>query len=275
MTASKKIDELYDLIKGIEIAMFTTRGITGQLVSRPMATQDRIEGADLWFVTDSETHKLADLEIDPHVNCSYYNSRSREWVSVSGIARVTKNRAKIRQLYKEDWKAWFGDAGRRSRWRAQRSAARADPGRGRARYLYEGQQAKAGRPVPGPEGDGDWIQGRHRRGQGDLRGRNDGLGRAFCQIVTTPLEIGGRFAHIGARPPPHAPIQWLRQPPPPTPKALHSPVPPRHGYPQTRLPLLPGPSSAKRRPSTTCTPRSAPRSSRSPASRCRCNTRPE
>ena len=111
MTASKKIDELYDLIKGIEIAMFTTRGITGQLISRPMATQDRIEGADLWFVTDSETHKLADLEIDPHVNCSYYNNRSREWVSVSGIARVTKNRAKIRQLYKEDWKAWFGDQG--------------------------------------------------------------------------------------------------------------------------------------------------------------------
>ena len=110
-TSAKKIDELYDLIKGIEIAMFTTRGITGQLVSRPMATQDRIEGADLWFVTDSDTHKLADLEIDPHVNLSYYNNRSREWVSVSGIARVTKNKAKIRQLYKEDWKAYFGDEG--------------------------------------------------------------------------------------------------------------------------------------------------------------------
>ncbi len=111
MTASKKIDELYELIEGIETAMFTTRRLTGQLVSRPMATQDRIEGADLWFVTDVETHKLDDLAVDPHVCCSYYNNRSREWVSVSGIARVSKNRAKIRQLYKEDWKAWFGDQG--------------------------------------------------------------------------------------------------------------------------------------------------------------------
>ena len=34
MAASKKIDELYDLIKGIETAMFTTRRPTGQLVSR-------------------------------------------------------------------------------------------------------------------------------------------------------------------------------------------------------------------------------------------------
>jgi general stress protein 26 len=111
MAASKKIDELYDLIKGIETAMFTTRRPTGQLVSRPMATQERIDGADLWFVTDVDTHKLDELALDPHVNCSYYNSRSREWVSVSGVARVSKNKQKIRQLYKEDWKAWFGDAG--------------------------------------------------------------------------------------------------------------------------------------------------------------------
>lgn len=111
MTASKKIDELYELIEGIETAMFTTRGVSGQLVSRPMATQERIEGADLWFVTDSDTHKLDDLALDPHVNCSYFNNRSREWVSVSGIARVSRNRARIRQLYKEDWKAWFGDEG--------------------------------------------------------------------------------------------------------------------------------------------------------------------
>ncbi|MFL5573519.1 MAG: pyridoxamine 5'-phosphate oxidase family protein [Gemmatimonadaceae bacterium] len=111
MTPSKKIDELYDLIRGIETAMFTTRRPNGQLVSRPMATQDRIEGADFWFVTNVETHKLDDLALDPHVNLSYFRNRSGEWVSVSGIAHVSKNRNRIRQLYKEDWKTWFDDQG--------------------------------------------------------------------------------------------------------------------------------------------------------------------
>ena len=111
MTPSKKIDDLYDLIEGIETAMFTTRRPNGQLVSRPMATQSRIEGTDLWFVTDGETHKLDELSLDPHVNCAYYNNKTREWVSVSGVAHVSKNRSRIRQLYKEDWKAWFGDEG--------------------------------------------------------------------------------------------------------------------------------------------------------------------
>ena len=111
MTPSKKIDDLYDLIEGIETAMFTTRRSNGQLVSRPMATQHRIEGADLWFVTNVDTHKLDELALDPHVNCAYYNKKTREWVSVSGVAHVSKNRSRIRQLYQEDWKVWFGDEG--------------------------------------------------------------------------------------------------------------------------------------------------------------------
>ena len=111
MIALKKIDELYDLIEGIETAMFTTRRPSGQLVSRPMATQDRIEATDLWFVTNIETHKLDELTLDPHVNCSYYNNRTHEWVSVAGLAHVSKNRNKVRQLYKENWKVWFDDEG--------------------------------------------------------------------------------------------------------------------------------------------------------------------
>jgi hypothetical protein len=55
---SKKIEDLYQLIDGIEIAMFTTRRPDGHLVSRPMATQTQAEGTDLWFVTDIESNKL-------------------------------------------------------------------------------------------------------------------------------------------------------------------------------------------------------------------------
>jgi general stress protein 26 len=105
---SKKIEELYDLIEGIEIAMLTTRRLDGRMVSRPMATQERLEGADLWFVTDIETNKIDELEQEPNVNVSYYRDRTREWVSVSGTATVSQDRARIRELYRPDWKAWFG-----------------------------------------------------------------------------------------------------------------------------------------------------------------------
>jgi general stress protein 26 len=107
----KKLDDLYKLIEGIEVAMFTTRRTDGHLVSRPMATQKREEGTDFWFVTDLTTNKLDELAYDSHVNLAYYNMKSREWVSVAGTAIVSQDREMIRELYKPDWKAWFGDNG--------------------------------------------------------------------------------------------------------------------------------------------------------------------
>ncbi|HYH83266.1 MAG TPA: pyridoxamine 5'-phosphate oxidase family protein [Longimicrobium sp.] len=107
----KKIDDLYKLVEGIEVAMFTTRRPDGSLVSRPMATQERDSMADFWFVTDGESDKMDELEHDAHVNLSYYRDRTREWVSVSGRARVSRDRAEVRRLYKPDWRAWFGDEG--------------------------------------------------------------------------------------------------------------------------------------------------------------------
>jgi general stress protein 26 len=105
------IAELYTLVEGIEVAMFTTRTQEGHLVSRPMAVQERQPGADLWFVTDVETHKLDELQGDPNVNVSFYRDRTREWVSVSGRARMVRDRETIRRLYKPDWRIWFGDEG--------------------------------------------------------------------------------------------------------------------------------------------------------------------
>lgn len=106
-----ELEKFYEQVCDIEIAMMTTRRSDGHLVSRAMATQKRVPGADLWFVTSNEdgSGKLSEIEGDPHVNLSYYKDRTREWVSVSGIATATQDRELIRQLWADDWKMWFGE----------------------------------------------------------------------------------------------------------------------------------------------------------------------
>lgn len=111
VSSDKKLDELYELIEGIEIAMLTTIEADGSLTSRPMATQKRRDGVDLWFMTSTETHKVDVLRRHPQVNVAYYNNKSREWVSVSGIATLSADRALIHEVYQKDWKAWLGDEG--------------------------------------------------------------------------------------------------------------------------------------------------------------------
>src|SRR5512134_1606104 len=108
---STERDKFYELVYDIDTAMMTTRRADGHLRSRAMANQKRAGGADLWFVTAAGSAKLADLAGDPHVNLSYYRDSNREWVSVSGIAAISDDRQKIRELYEPDWKVWFAEEG--------------------------------------------------------------------------------------------------------------------------------------------------------------------
>jgi general stress protein 26 len=107
----KKLDDLYALIDGIEIAMLTTRRPDGSLVSRAMATQRRTAGADLWFMCNWFSDKLDEIAGDPHVNVSYFRDRTKEWVSVSGHAIISRDQNLIRGLYSDDWKTWLADEG--------------------------------------------------------------------------------------------------------------------------------------------------------------------
>lgn len=106
-----ELEKLYAAIESSETAMMTTRRADGHLRSRAMANQKQAEGADLWFVARDGTAKLTDLKHDQHVNLTYYRDSSRQWVSVSGTAIVSRDRAKIHELYAPDWKIWFPEEG--------------------------------------------------------------------------------------------------------------------------------------------------------------------
>jgi general stress protein 26 len=105
------VEELWTLVEGIETAMLTTRRADGHMVSRPMATQKRASGADFWFATMEDMPKVAEISAEPRVNLSYYKDRTKEWVSISGEAQISRDRAKIRELWEPDWKFWFPNEG--------------------------------------------------------------------------------------------------------------------------------------------------------------------
>ena len=76
-----------------------------------MANQKPAAGADLWFVTAEGTDKLADLEHDPHLNLSDDRDANCEWVSVSGMATISRDCLTLRKLYQPDWAMWFPQEG--------------------------------------------------------------------------------------------------------------------------------------------------------------------
>ena len=102
----ESIKKVNDLIKEVEIAMLTTID-GGTLRSRPMQTQEAEFDGELWFFTNSDTHKTDEIEKDNRVNVSYASPVANTYVSVSGAASIVKDKEKIQELWNPILKAWF------------------------------------------------------------------------------------------------------------------------------------------------------------------------
>jgi general stress protein 26 len=101
------IGKLGEMIKDIRVAMLTTAAHDGSLHSRPMATQQAEFDSNLWFFTQSSTHKVAEIKDDQHVNVSYCDAGENRYVSITGTASIVRDRVKIEELWSPLNKAWF------------------------------------------------------------------------------------------------------------------------------------------------------------------------
>lgn len=103
--AQKKLQEL---AKRIDFAMLTTVDTDGTLRSRPMSTNGEVEfDGDIWFFTYGSSHKVDEIERQPHVNVAFSDPRSQTYISISGTAELITDKAKIKELWKPELKAWF------------------------------------------------------------------------------------------------------------------------------------------------------------------------
>lgn len=103
----ESVKKLREMIKDIEIAMLTTAEPDGSLRSRPMATQKFEFDGDLWFFTRASSPKVDEIEQEHHVNVSYAAPDKQRYVSVSGRARLVRDKNKIEELWSPILKAWF------------------------------------------------------------------------------------------------------------------------------------------------------------------------
>ncbi len=99
---------LNDLIADIDIAMLTTRDDDGSLRSRPMGTQSKGEfNGTLYFFTDINSHKTVEVGGHDDVNVAYSNPGSHKYASLSGVARLSQDQAKLEQHWNPSLKIWF------------------------------------------------------------------------------------------------------------------------------------------------------------------------
>ncbi len=104
------IHKLAELISDIRVAMLTTFPRSGKPHARPMYTQEldakNFDGT-LWFMTDAESLKVAELETNPAVLLTYSAPNKNRFVVVTGQARSECNPEKARELWNIHAKGWY------------------------------------------------------------------------------------------------------------------------------------------------------------------------
>ena len=108
MTRENDLEKLRELVKDIDFCMLTTLDEGGDLHSRPMSSNGDIDAdGDIWFFTNASSHKVSEIAKLPKVNVSFSDPDNQRYVSVSGTAKLIRDRAKIEELWRPEFKIWF------------------------------------------------------------------------------------------------------------------------------------------------------------------------
>ena len=107
LSGAEGMKKIGDLISDIRIAMMTTAGSDGSFDSRPMATQKTEFDGTVWFLTRDESGKVQELKNDSHISLLYSDASNAKYVAAKGRATVSKDRAKIHEMWNPMYKAWF------------------------------------------------------------------------------------------------------------------------------------------------------------------------
>ena len=106
---AKDIDRTWELMKKIGFAMMVTHE-GEKLRARPMAAYLDRDANTIFFLTDARRHKDDEIAANPNINLSFADSGDMKFVSVSGTAAVSNDRAKIKELFNTPAKAWWDSA---------------------------------------------------------------------------------------------------------------------------------------------------------------------
>ena len=100
--------KLREMIKDIDFCMLTTVDENNDLHSRPMSLNSEVDQeGNLWFFTYGNSHKASEVKRVPKCNVSFADPDDHRYVSISGLSEVVRDKAKIKELWKPELKAWF------------------------------------------------------------------------------------------------------------------------------------------------------------------------
>lgn len=102
------IDRLKDVIKKTQTCFFHTRSGQGPSAgTRPMNVRQVDDAGHLWFLSAVDSHKNAELSVESSVDLFFQGSEHSDFLHLVGRATISRDRARIDDLWEPILKTWF------------------------------------------------------------------------------------------------------------------------------------------------------------------------
>ncbi len=102
------IEKIQELSKKASTCFFCTHAQHGQaFATRPMSVQKIDDAGVFWFMSAVDSHKNAEIARNPAVQLLFQGSPYSDFLSISGKAEISTDRAKIEELWEPLVKTWF------------------------------------------------------------------------------------------------------------------------------------------------------------------------
>lgn len=109
LTPAEATDRIWELARDIDICMFVTWD--GEYSrARPLSARVRRDDNAIYFLVNDDSAKNDQLRTFPRVTMAWSDSSRYKYVTISGRAAVTNDRAKIRELWEKTDEAWWDSA---------------------------------------------------------------------------------------------------------------------------------------------------------------------
>ena len=108
LQGTKAVRQIQEIVKKAQTCFFCTatpgREPAG---ARPMNVRQVDDAGNLWFLSAADSHQNQEVQRDPAVRLYFQGSPHSDFLSLDGHATISRDKAKIKELWEPVLQTWF------------------------------------------------------------------------------------------------------------------------------------------------------------------------
>lgn len=108
LIGGEAVEKLKKIADDAETCFFCTAFIgAGSGGVRPMSIRQVDDEGNLWFLSADDSYKNREITLDARVKLHFQGSKHAQFITIDGDAEITRDKAKIKELWGFLLKTWF------------------------------------------------------------------------------------------------------------------------------------------------------------------------